>query len=122
MRFIYIDTSGNIEKIDGEKIELDIISNKSVLSKTKLLDILRKRKKIKYIYSDSLLFHVDLYANQMQYSDYSSFLNKITIFDDIIFNPSIFVFHSLSTIYVFYKKKYNSILNKTRKNITPEIR
>ncbi len=108
---IYMNTNMEITKIDKETIKLSAGShNKIIISKEQLLKIVQNKKvieKTKYKLFDMLLFTVDLdpldiqkYVNG-ECSEISQ-LKSIPMVDDIVISPSIFIFHSLHTFFLFF--------------------
>lgn len=108
---IYINCANEIEKIASEKHECDIDEHGStILSKERMLKFIQTKKQYcenkKYKLSDILSYQVDLEAEHMQSysqitpSSKSPFFKTISVFNDIVISPSIFIFHSLNAIYV----------------------
>jgi len=114
--FIYINQNQYINKILCEKYDLEIISNGSLLKKETLLKIIQD-KKIKNDYSkykliDILQFHVDLepehiqsFVNNGELEDGSQkTLKNVSVFDEVFFSPSIFIFHGINCIYFIFQE------------------
>jgi len=115
IRYIYINTDSEIEEVLHEKIPLSIESgekNRSFLTKETLLKLILLKKKStffkKYIFMDMLLYNIDLESDHIQKyirePGSPSFLKNVPIPEDIYFEPSLFIFHSLNTIYIFFKE------------------
>jgi len=118
--FIYINQNLFIDKILCEKFNLDIRpdGSGSQLSKETLLQIIQNKKIrtpfSKYKLIDILQYHVDLEPEHIQsYSknaeldidvNTSRFFKSLPIFDEIIFRPSIFIFHSINCVYFFFQE------------------
>ena len=112
MMFIYINQNKVIEFIENEILLLPDSSN--IIPKEKLLKLIKSKQKntsiSKYIFKELLVYHVPLEAEQISSFVHSSedtfFMNIVSIIEDIILPPSIFVFHSINGLYFFY---YESI-------------
>jgi hypothetical protein len=124
IHFVYINNSSSIEKVVTEK---HLLSNEkgnekgskdcSVLKKETLLKIINEKKQslflTKYVFMDILIYNIDLEPNYIQ--NYvqglgsPSFLKTMPIPDDILFQPSIFIFHPLNAIYIFFLEKDKDI-------------
>jgi hypothetical protein len=111
---IYININLYIENIISEK---HVLSANGLLEKERLLQIIQSKKKItahsKYKFMDALLYNVDLepehiqkYANtSLMEQESNPFFKRLTIIDDIIFTPSIFIFHGLNGLYLLFKEE-----------------
>jgi hypothetical protein len=111
---VYLNTNLEITKIDKETIKLITNShntnNKSYISKEQLLQIVQTKKVIeknKYKLFDMLLFTVDLdpkYIQKYVNGECNEIvkLKPIPIIDDIFIPPSLFIFHSLHTFFLFF--------------------
>jgi hypothetical protein len=108
---IYMNTNMEITKIDKEQLKLNTNNhNKPYISKEQLLRIVQTKKvieKTKYKLFDMLLFTVDLDPKDIQKyvnGECSEIvqLKSIPIIDDIVIPPSIFIFHSLHTFFLFF--------------------
>ena len=128
MYFIYINQNQYIDKILCEKYDLEVVSNGSLLNKEKLLQIIQN-KKIKTLNSrykliDILQYHVELEPEHIQTyckngePDISSpkLLKNISFFDEIIFSPSIFIFHGINSLYFMFQE-VETISTKNRKSM-----
>lgn len=131
--FIYINQNQYIDKILCEKYDLDIKNSGSQLNKETLLQIIQN-KKIKNNYSkykliDILQYHVELepehiqsYVNNGELIEKSkNVLKNISLFDDIVFSPSIFIFHGINCLYFVFQEvetiKANANARKSSKSI-----
>jgi hypothetical protein len=111
---IYMNTNMEISKIDKETIKLDTnnhhTNNKRYISKEQLLQIVQSKKNIektKYKLFDMLLFTIDLDPKDIQKyvngeCSEIAHLKSIPIVDDIGIAPSLFIFHSLHTFFLFF--------------------
>jgi hypothetical protein len=137
--FIYINQNNYIDKITTERLSLDTDNNSnSIIYNNCLLKILQNKKiktpTSKYKFSNAFTFFVDIEPEQIQSFSVldhdklqnSTFFQEISITDNIIIPPSIFIFHNINTIYFFFQEilfeKHNitlkSILKQDNKNIT----
>ena len=130
--FIYINQNNYIDKILCEKYDLDINNGCSLLNKETLLQIIQS-KKLKTHYSKYKLIDILQYHNELEPENIQSFVNNgeleecsqnalknISLFDDIVINPSIFIFHGINCLYFVFqevetvkqniRKSYKSIL------------
>jgi hypothetical protein len=113
--FVYLNLDSMIDTVITEKISLSILpeENRSVLKKEALLKLIQEKKIStflkKYIFQDILVYNIDIESHRIpsftEHSEtYPSFLQTILLPDDIYLEPSIFIFHPLNTIYVFFKE------------------
>lgn len=125
--FIYINQNQYIDKILCEKYDLEIVSNGSLLNKETLLKIIQTKKiktlNTRYKLIDILQYHVDLEPEHIQTfingePDTSSqkSLKNISVFDEIVFSPSIFIFHGINCIYFIFQE-VETINTKNRKSL-----
>jgi len=128
---IYINTNGYIENIICEKHSLiKGEQNCSVLEKERFIQIIQNKKKTtphsKYKFMDALLFNVTLEPENIQQfanneepeQNPDLFLKKITIIDDIVLPPSIFIFHNTNGLYLLFKEEPRTdITNMKTKSI-----
>lgn len=111
---IYININLYIENIISEK---HVLSANGLLEKERLLQIIQSKKKTtahsRYKFMDALLYNVDLepehiqkYANTPLVEQESNpFFKRLPIIDDIVFSPSIFIFHGLNGLYLLFKEE-----------------
>ena len=111
---IYININLYIENIVSEK---HVLSANGLLEKERLLQIIQSKKKTtahsRYKFMDALLYNVDLesehiqkYANTPTVPNESNpFFKRLSIIDDIVFSPSIFIFHGLNGLYLIFKEE-----------------
>jgi hypothetical protein len=131
--FLYINDDLYIEKIIYEKLPLEILpenDNKPLIKKEVLLQMIQNKKTTsttKYSLMDILVYNVDLEPQHIQSycknenidESSKSFFKVLPILDDIPISPSIFIFHSINSIYVLFKFKehivqtHKSILKKS---------
>ena len=140
--FIYVNSRSEIEKVEYEK---EILSEDGIIKSERLLKLIQNKKKYtntnsKYKIKDVLLYNITLEPENIQ--DYSQnetyrevpnkFMKPLSLINDIIIEPSIFIFHEVNGLYFFLQevalemnkkvilpvKQLKSIL-KTQKNIDP---
>jgi hypothetical protein len=139
--FLYINQNNYIENIICEKHQLIISEsqldssnkNSSFLSKEFVLKLIQTKKKktpvSKYKFKEILLFNVDLDTEHIQsfsmndnYTDSSHpFFKKIPIIDDIFISDSIFIFHSLNSLFFIFQEYPNIISNTQQKHTLKSI-
>lgn len=121
---LYINKNSYIEKITRKKH--DIVDN--VLTRDAVLGIIQNNKRMnskKYKLMDVLVYHVDLEPQHIQtYSQTNdipasskSFFKVLPIVDEIHIPHSIFIFHSLSSVFFMYKEVDTGSHNHTIKSI-----
>jgi hypothetical protein len=126
--FIYINNNGSIEHILKEN---EVIDN-SFLSKERILQLIQIKRNStnnickKYKLMELLSFFNTLEPNQLndfinplceteQYSS-SPFFKTLPIFNDIIFDPSIFIFHDLNCLFFLFKETESFVTKSILKN------
>lgn len=119
--FIFVDTNQYIQKIAKEKakISYNIDKDQHLVSKDQLLDMIQRQKiamqNSKYIYKHACMFNVDLDPEDVQPfvdeddEDNNEFFENISLMDDIVIDPSIFVFHQVNSLYFFFEEKVEPI-------------
>ena len=121
---LYINKNSYIDKITRKKH--DIVDN--VLTRDAVLGIIQNNKRMaskKYKLMDVLVYNVDLEPQHIQtYSQTNdipasskSFFKVLPIVDEIHIPPSIFIFHSLSSVFFMYKEVDTGSHNHTIKSI-----
>jgi hypothetical protein len=120
--FIYIDGSGSIEKITKD---CEFIDN-GYISKEHLLHLIQNKRYCpgkgihkKYKLIDLLFFHVPLESDQLR--DFVSdncggLLKSIPIFESIVVDPSIFIFHDLNSLFFLFKEVEPTVIKSILKN------
>ena len=106
--FIYIHLDGSIEKIAKE---YETIDDNMGLSKERILRLIQSKRHCigkKYRLIDLLSFYVTLEPGQLSdfvnSEDRADFLNSLPIFDEVLLEPSIFIFHDLNGLFFFFKE------------------
>jgi len=119
--FIYINPNNYIDKIIREKYPLfvDCSTNCSRLSKEILLKIIQTNKKLlksntihKYKFMDVLTYHIDLEPEHIQnYVSNENLLelgtkklHSLSIIQDFVITPSIFIFHKINSLFFVFKQ------------------
>ena len=121
---LYINKNSYIEKITRKKH--DIVDN--ILTRDVVLGIIQNNKRMaskKYKLMDVLVYNVDLEPQHIQtYSQTNdipasskSFFKVLPIVDEIHIPHSIFIFHSLSSVFFMYKEVDTGSHNHTIKSI-----
>ena len=131
--FVYVDVLGLIEKITKEYLSLDDGEDgRGIVSKDQLLHIIQtKRSRTdsgdgkKYRFLDLLMFHVPLEPGDLdgfvKGGDRPEYLKRLPIFDDIVFDPSIFIFHDLTGLFFIFKEIDQSVAKSILKNSSDTI-
>ena len=134
--FIYIDGNLSIQKIIKEREPLVSIHSDFGILNSRILQIIQERRHLgngmKYKIMNLLKFVVDLETERIQEfindDESTHFLKEVSMFHDIIIEPSIFVFHPLHSLYFFFKednmviKPMKSILKSGHSRITKKVR
>ncbi len=129
---LYIHSNMSVDKIIQEDVPLETLASKSAqgvsvtqgvcrdpvstqgvsehgVSKEVLLKIIHDGKTSiphkKYKLKDILVFNVDLEPSNIQsFSEELQFMKKIPIVDDMILAPSLYIFHYLNGIFIFFQE------------------
>ena len=129
---IYVNDDSNIEHVISEKEMLAPLSNgKMGITKDRLLHLIQTKKSnyrerdkkcklVDILYYNAVIESVDLerdYMDENWESPYSSFFKTLPIFDEIIVDDSIFVFHDVNSIFFIFKQfaTHNSSLKSILK-------
>ena len=139
---IYVNNLSNIEYVMSEKENLTTLSNGlKGISKDRLLHLIQKKKMhyhdkskkcklMDILYYNSSIESIDLeqdYMNQSNQSDlYSSYFKTLPIFNEIVIDDSIFVFHDVNSIFLIFKEitSHNTSLKSILKpnDIKPSVK
>ena len=124
--FIYINQNQYIDKILCEKYDLEVVSNGSLLNKEALLKIIQNKKintlNTRYKLIDILQYHVELEPEHIQTyckngePSSPNILKNRSDFDEIVFSPSIFIFHGVNCLYFIFQE-VETISTKNRKSL-----
>jgi len=136
--FIYIDQNLSIHKILKEDERLIPINSNIGIPNYRVLQIIQDHRHLdngmKYKLMSLLKYNINLDVERIheftyQETDLSNiFLNEISMFNDVLIEPSIFLFHPLNSIYFFLKedtmviKAMKSILKKSDSKSTKKVR
>jgi len=120
--FVYMDATGALEKITKE---VERIVEGSV-SKDRLLHLIQTKRHlphrggVKYRFVDLLAFHIPLEPGELgefvQQEPRADFLKSLPIFDSVVIDPSIFIFHDVNALFFFFKEVENLVLKSILKN------
>lgn len=120
--FVYMDAAGALEKITKE-VE-DVVDGG--ISKERLLQLIQSKRHlphrggVKYRFVDLLAFHILLEPGELD--DFvkrearADFLKKVPIFDSVVIDPSIFIFHDLNSLFFFFKEVDDVVVKSILKN------
>jgi len=127
--FIFVDGNNNIHKVSSNKENLVIVEgNTSIITKERLLQIIENKKKenpkTKYRLANILLYCNEIepgeirnYAKNENIEEISNkALKVLSIFNDVVVPPSIFIFHSINAVYFIFKQLKNKIRAKVNNN------
>jgi hypothetical protein len=124
--FIYINIHSTIEHVFKETYNLKTnIDNKQIITRECLLQIIQQKKicqNKRYKLFDILKFVFNLESDRLQFfSSDVSFIKKVNIIDEVIIEPSIFLFHKLNSLFFIYKETppFNKSSLKILENKTP---
>jgi hypothetical protein len=139
IHFCFLDAENSLTKITSAKYTFRNENNRDdynrVISEKEILSMIESKKNDdlrNYVFSDMLLFIVDIEATHINAFNQSTdepgdthFLKHYTVVSDVVLSPSIFIFHSTNGLYILLKEKLivKSILkqangnNKTRKSV-----
>ena len=116
MFFIYINTNDYIEKIVyGEQKLVINPNNNSIIPNEDVIQLIENNKYLannKYKILDILLYNVSLQPENIQsYSQNenvldtsSKFLEPLSIINDFVIPPSIFIFHKINSLFFIFKQ------------------
>ena len=116
INFVYIHNDA-VSKVNSENFVLNDVpentNSAQVISNSSVIQLIESHKNLdngKYKLNDILLFNVTLESDEIQkyilgeemYN--SKFLKSISVVQDIVIEPSIFIFHNTNTIYMIFKE------------------
>jgi len=111
--FIYIGSDLSIQKIIKEEEVLTLLNmNDYGISNERILQIIQSKRflnnGIKYKMISLLKYHVDLSPDKIRdycYNDIpSDFFKEISFLNNIVIESSIFIFHSINSLYFLFKQ------------------
>lgn len=117
MFFIYINTNDYIEKIvyGEQQLIIDRNNSNTIIPNEDVINLIETNRYLsnnKYKIQDILLYNVSLQPENIQsYSknenileSSSKFLEPLSIINDFIIPPSIFIFHKINSIFFIFKQ------------------
>ena len=124
--FIYVNTNSYIEKINSKTIDLKYneVDDNTTILKEDIWNIIEEEKKSNksetYILEDCWEINIDLEPEDIKdfskeqnlETCYNSFFKKISYKQDIVIEPSIFIFHKINALYFLFKKEDKPITVK----------
>jgi hypothetical protein len=124
--YIYVDKNKNIEHLH----QSDVILSNGILTKEKLLDLIKSNKTkngIRYTLKNLLKYNISLEPSSIQ--DFLSdkvndtYINPINFLEDIYFEKTINFLQDLNSLYFILCEKENQNQNQNRKynNTTKKI-
>jgi len=115
--YIYINLQSEIEKIICEKESLNLPSESEYqcISKERVLQMVQQKKimgSAKYNLENIMVYNVSLeseniqkYINNDNLVEISQpFIKNLSVIDEIRIYPSIFIFHSMNSVFFFFKQ------------------
>lgn len=136
IHFCFLDVENEISKITSMKYTFRNENNRDdfsrVIPEIEILSMIDSKKNDdlrNYVFSDMLLFTVDIDATHINTFNHSSgdcdFLKHYNVVSNVVCPPTIFIFNSINGLYILMKEKLivKSILkmttekNKTRKSV-----
>lgn len=131
--FVYMDQNLSIQKVVQHDEKLVALTDSDFgIHNSRLLQMIQhlshSENGNKYKFIDLLKYVVDFDVDDLQEFAYSddpndfsgNFLKNVSIFNDIVVEPSVFIFHPLQSLYFFYKEnimKVKSILKNGNTNM-----
>jgi len=116
--FMFVNNKNYIEKIDKKMVNLDYNERDDlmILTKAKLLSLIQDQKRefnnSRYSYKDAYMFnftcgHDDFDGfDPKDTSSMTEYFDKIPLMEDIIIDPSIFLFHHLNALYFVFEEEF----------------
>lgn len=120
--FVYMDAAGALEKItkEVEGVVDGGISKERILHFIQSKRHLPHRGGVKYRFMDLLAFHIPLEPGELgdfvKRDAFPEFLKKVPIFDSMVIDPSIFIFHDVNSLFFFFKEVDNVVVKSILKN------
>jgi len=134
--FVYMDQNLSIQKVIKEEELLFSLSTQSIgISNSRILQLIQHRRILtngmKYKFMNLMKFNIHLDVENIEDFAYgenpmefgSDFLKEVSIFNDVVIEPSLFIFHPLHSLYFFFKQDFvnvKSILSKPLSNLSRE--
>ena len=127
--FIYMNTDNSIEKIEKDMEPID----DSIISKERLLQIVQTKRNCggkKYRLNDILSFQLPFekdYLDSFIHSEENlNYLVPVPIFNEIAFQPALYIFHDMIALYFFFSESYKPLksvlLHPGDRRVTKKVR
>jgi hypothetical protein len=116
--FVYLDQNLSIQKVLKDEEKIVSLSSQSVgIHNSRILQLIQHRRNlangINYKFMNLLIFNVDLDVEQIGNFVYDDipvdFLKEVSIFNHIVIEPSVFIFHPLHSLYFFFKQDFVNV-------------
>lgn len=131
--FIYLNKNDYIEHIFTEKQSLLSIDEKRVISKERVLHIIQTKRHFnnkKYKFIDLFSYNIVLEPENIQpfiKNDNSKqiskeFLKVLPFFNEIIISDSIFIFHSINSVYFLFKENNKNNKKEFKRLLKPILK
>jgi hypothetical protein len=114
VHYVYVNLNSEIEDRIVQTVDLQRVDGKMILPKEQLLFLIQNNKiytpTSQYKWLSGLIYNVDILPSHLQsfiredLSEKSAFLREISILDDVVFPPSLPLFHSINGLYLFFKE------------------
>ena len=108
--FVYIDEDDQIEDIYKESCSLEKDGEMSVntkISQNRLLGLIQRNKARngnRYRLMDILQYNVPYDFPDLHHSSYSNIMKVVTTKDEIMFEPSLCIFHEINSIFFIFQE------------------
>lgn len=112
IHYLYVNQQSNLDKIVTEKHHYEKCSTSNIITKEQLLKYIQVKRQpsssMRYRLKDVMIYLINLDGDKLEdfskcsdLSVYSkSFFKILPIFDDIVLEPSMFLFHKQNAIYI----------------------
>ena len=133
INYVYINDDLNINNVVTELY--DFHNNNNIITKDELFYIIENKRKVgylKYKLIDILLYNINIDNKNINKiidsidTSNNSFLRVLSLFNEIVLEPSICIFHSINSLYFIFKEtnliKTDINIKKTKRvriNINP---
>lgn len=110
-RCIYIDSNQEIVSNTRSVCSLEVCDTHSVLSNARLLKYIKDFQRlngITYKLGEIFMYHINIDFENVQAfisCDSVGSFSTISMFEDLIIEPSLSIFHEINEIYMFYREK-----------------
>lgn len=122
---VYVDKQNAISKIDKEHI---IVEPDGKIPNSILLKFIKQHQIPSYKLDEIAVFNIDIQEDKIQAFSQSNihdtslssgFLKIVSPYNDIVLEPSVSIFHSLNSIFFFYREKNEILVKPILKTGTP---